>query len=231
MRRFLLIFSICFNLLLAGAFLFLVQRMGGWQYAFYRLRHDESGLYANRKSLFQQFPDKPGAIVMLGDSQIEQCEWGELLNDSLPVLNRGISGDHVDGVWNRLDDVLRNRPSKVFVCVGINDLLFKKPPESIEARYREIVGKIRAQTPDAQLVLISVLPLNNDIKKFGLQNADIQAFNQRIAKIARDYALPYLDLSNQLSDANGNLRSACTTDGIHLNGQGYLVWKKAMEKL
>lgn len=230
MRRFIFLSSIFLNVLLAGSLWYLVDHLGGFQYAWSRLRHDESALYRSRSSLFRQLPEQRGAVVMLGDSQIEQCEWQELLGDSLPVLNRGITGDHAASVLARVDDVLRNRPARVYLCVGVNDLLFGKTPEGIAPVYREIVAKIRSGAPDTRLTLISVLPINNTIKKIGIQNADIQALNVQIQEIARQYTLPYLDLYNQLTDAQGNLIGACTDDGLHLNGQGYLVWKKAMDK-
>ena len=52
--------------------------------------------------------------------------------------------------------------------------------------------------------------------------------NTEIARIAKDYALPYLDIYAELTDAGGNLSPRFTDDGIHLNGMGYQVWKNAI---
>jgi len=231
MRRWATGLSVLLNLLLIGSALILLQYLGGFRYLTYRLSHPESGLYAQRKSLFALLPDRPGALVMLGDSQIEQCEWRELLGDSLPVLNRGITGDGIKGVKDRLDDVLRNRPRLVMLCVGINDLLFKKDIKDIVTDYEAVVHRLRQAQPAPQVLLCSVLPVNNQLRNSGIETASIQRLNAEIKRIATQFALPYLDLFHELSDAEGNLLPACTTDGIHLNGQGYLVWKKQVDKI
>lgn len=229
MKR-LLIFSLLLNLLFLGAFAFGLRRLGGWKYTLHRLRHSEAGPYAHRKSLFAQLPERAGAIVLFGDSQIEQCEWRELLGDTLPVLNRGIVGDGVDGLLARLDaDVLRHRPAKVFVCAGANDLLFGRSAAEIEGRYRELAQKIRRAAPQAKLILTSVLPVNNTVKNTGLENVAVRALNEKIRRIAGETDASYLDLYTQLTDAEGNLAAKFTEDGLHLNGAGYLVWKKTLE--
>ena len=106
MKR-LLIFSLLVNLILVAGLAYMTHRLGGWKYAIYRLRNSEAGVYTHRKSLFNLLPVHPGAVVMLGDSETSLCEWQELLGDSTTVLNRGISGDYMDGIRGRLDEVLR----------------------------------------------------------------------------------------------------------------------------
>ena len=228
MKRFLL-FSLLLNVLLIAGVSYAVNRIGGWKYALNRLRHSESGLYSHRKSLFERMPDRPGAVVFLGDSQMEQGEWQEIFSPIPNVLNRGISGDNVNGVWERLNEVMRHKPQKVFLLVGVNDLFRDKAPAEIETRYREIVQRIRREQPDGQLVLMSVLPVNKEIRSLSADNTDVQALNGRIAQIAKEFALPYVDLYGQLTDATGNLSVQFTSDGIHLNGLGYMVMKKQLE--
>lgn len=229
MKR-LLVFSLLFNILLASGICYMVHRLGGWRYSLYRLRSGEAGLYTHRKTLFEQLPERHGTIVMLGDSQTALCEWQELLGDSVTVLNRGISGDYVDGVWRRLDEVLRHKPLKIFLLIGVNDLFFGNSQEAVEARYRDIVQKIRRESPDSELILQSVLPVNGKVRSLPASNSEIQALNARIAQIAKDYALPYVDLYDQLTDVSGNLSVRFSDDGIHLNGTGYLVWKNQIKQ-
>lgn len=225
----LLALSLLVNLILILGISVAVNRVGGLQYTIYRFRHGESGMYSHRKSLFERMPDQPGATIFLGDSEIEQGEWQEMFADRPHVLNRGISGDNAEGVWKRLDEVMRHKPQKVFLEIGINDLFYHEPPADIEKRYRDIVQKIRREQPGGQLCLLSILPVNTDIRSLKTDNASIQAFNARIAQIAKEFALPYLDLYNQLTDASGMLSAQFTEDGIHLNGLGYSVWKKQLE--
>ena len=225
-----LIFSLLVNSVFAGVLGYMVLRLGGLKYVFYRLNHDETGLYMHRASLFTKLPDAKNAVIFLGDSQIEQCEWAELTGiTKVPVLNRGITGDQVEGVRRRLPEISRHQPSKIFLCVGINDLLFDRTYQEIDESYRSLVREIRAENISANLFIVSILPVNSKMKRIGIDNGDVTEVNNRLRQIARNYAVPFIDVYNPLLDASGNLSELFTSDGIHLNGDGYLMWKKVME--
>lgn len=218
-------FLLVFALMLA-AMLFVLQRLGGWRYALLKLQTDTAGLYHHRAQHFERLPDRRGAVVFLGDSQTAQAEWHEMFRSEQAILNRGISGDYVAGTLERLPEVLRHQPTKIFLLIGVNDLIFGSEVADIERVYRDIVQKIRAESPDTELYLQSILPVNNEIRRSGTNNEKITALNARIAEVARDYALPYIDLNTLLQDADGNLAAKFSEDGLHLNGLGYAVWVK-----
>ncbi|HND87124.1 MAG TPA: GDSL-type esterase/lipase family protein [Saprospiraceae bacterium] len=229
MKR-LLFLSILLNVLLLAGMVFSLQRLGGWKYMLTRLGNPMIGQYHHRQELFERLPAQRGAAIMLGDSQIEQCEWGELLSgDSLRVLNRGISGDYVAGVQSRLAEVLRHQPRSIYLLVGVNDLFFQTLPGEVAAQYRELVQRIRRESPNTELVLMTLPPVNNQLRNTRLQNTDIQALNAQIVQIAHDYALRCLDLYPLLTNASGNLSARFSEDGVHLNGAGYAVIKSAMD--
>ncbi|NEO34771.1 MAG: hypothetical protein F6K36_31190, partial [Symploca sp. SIO3C6] len=62
-----------------------------------------------------------------------------------------------------------------------------------------------------------------------LPNQQIQNLNQQLAIIADEEGVDYLDLVSIFSDAEGNLRTDFTTDGLHLNDDGYRVWASALQ--
>jgi lysophospholipase L1-like esterase len=221
--------SLLLNLALIAILAFAIMRLGGFNYAWFRIRNGEEAMYFHRKNQFEILPEKQNAIVFLGDSQTEKCEWKELLGDTLPVLNRGISGDHVQGIKERLGAVLKQKPIKIFLCIGVNDLLFGKSVEEISMTYREIVAEIRKETPFAQLFLQSVLPINTKIQWLGIDNESVKKLNQQIEAIAKEYALPYIDLTPELINVQGDLSEKYTQDGVHLNGLGYKIWKKKVQ--
>ncbi len=223
--------SLIVNLLFASAMGFALYRLGGWRYAMLRLQHQTAGVYAHRAQHFERLDEKPGCIIFLGDSQTQQAEWHELFGDQPVVLNRGISGDNTEGVLERLPEVIRHKPLKIFLLIGVNDLVFGNKMADIEMVYRAIVQKIRTESPDSELYLQSVLPVNNDIRKSGTTNKRVLELNTRIIQIAHDFALPYLDIAIPLKDADGNLAEKFTEDGLHLNGIGYGVWKHEIQKM
>jgi len=217
--------------LLLGAAGFAIYRLGGWNYTLHRLQHPNTGIYQHRTQHFERLNEQPGAVIFLGDSQTAQAEWHELFGDNPPVLNRGVSGDFTEGVLRRLPEVLRHKPLKIFLLVGTNDLIQGTELSKIEDTYRLIVQQIRMESPDTELFLQSLLPVNNKIRRSGTHNENVMALNARIAQIARLYAIPYLDIAEALKDADGNLAAKFTEDGLHLNGLGYAVWKQELKKL
>lgn len=208
-----------------------IYRLGGWNYTLHRLQHPNAGVYQHRIQHFERLDERPGAIVFVGDSQIAQAEWHELFGDSPAVLNRGVSGDFTEGVLGRLPEVLRHKPLKIFLLVGVNDLIHGTDLSKTEHTFRRIVQKIRTESPDTELFLQSVLPVNNKIRRSGTHQEQVLTLNARIEQIAREYALPYLDIAEGLKDADGNLAAKFTEDGLHLNGLGYAVWKQKLKPL
>ncbi|HEV8515230.1 MAG TPA: hypothetical protein VGQ59_18235, partial [Cyclobacteriaceae bacterium] len=63
-----------------------------------------------------------------------------------------------------------------------------------------------------------------------LQINDIIILNNGLTSICSKYHLVYVNLFDLLKTKENKLDTAYTFDGIHLNGKGYLIWKKAIEK-
>jgi lysophospholipase L1-like esterase len=128
-----------------------------------------------------------------------------------------------------LPEIKRHQASNIFLCVGINNLLLDQSYTDIELKYRDLIKDLRADNRPLQLYIMSVLPVNNQLKSIGVDNAEIIEVNNRLQQVARNFAVPYIDLAAQLTDAAGNLDRRYTSDGIHLNADGYLVWKKIID--
>ena len=224
----LLLASLLLNAVLIGAMLFALQRYGGWQNLWSKINNRGiEKTYQHRKNLFDMLPPKAGSIVFLGNSITAQNEWAEMFNNP-NILNRGIPGDHCDGIRARLDVVLENQPSKIFLMAGVNDLAFY-PPSIVLPKYERLVEAILTKSPQTALYLQSVLPVNNIVSPTPVDNDDIRSLNEGIQQLAVAKGLVFIDLHPQLADADGNLDAAYTQDGIHLNGAAYLKWKEVLQ--
>ena len=62
---------------------------------------------------------------MLGNSLTERGFWSEYFQTER-VLNRGIGGDCISGMINRVQPIVDGRPKAIFIMGGANDLLFSK---------------------------------------------------------------------------------------------------------
>ena len=124
-----------------------------------------STFYYQRATLFEALPVTSSDIIFLGNSITNGAEWAELFNDK-HVKKRGISGDICMGVYDRLDAVLKGKPAKIFLLIGINDASRGAPADTIVSRIGMIVGKIKEDSPKTKLYLQSVLPVTDHYNMF-----------------------------------------------------------------
>lgn len=229
MNKKLLILSLALNLMLIIGGLFLVHSLGGWNYMLYKMKNrGATGNYEHQKNLFEVLPKDSATIVFLGNSLTAYGEWAELLENP-NIRNRGIPGDYSSGVLERLPAIIAMQPKQIFLMIGVNDLLFRTPPVILDY-YARIVAQVKKDCPQTELLLQSVLPVNNEVRNTRIQNATIQTLNDGIQKLAQEQQLKYIDLFPSFLDKNGNLDPRYTQDGIHINGEAYLIWKGAIEK-
>ena len=188
--------------------------------------------YDRKVSLFELLPISDGDVVFLGNSITDGGEFQELFGDCR-VKNRGINSDVISGVDRRLNQILRGRPAKIFLLIGINDVSHDLPAEKIADDYRNLVRKIRTESPGTKLYLQSIMPVNNSFgryKRLAGKESVIEEVNTKIMWIASDCGAHYIDLWNVLADADGKLKAEYTNDGLHLTGAGYVAWAEALRQ-
>ena len=121
--------------------------------------------YDQRATLFESLPVTSSDIIFLGNSQTDGCEWAELFGNPR-IKNRGISGDVVMGIFDRIDPVLKGKPAKIFVLTGINDVSHDLTADSVLVLYRTLVNKIKADSPKTKLYIQSLLPVDDEFTRF-----------------------------------------------------------------
>ena len=191
-----------------------------------------SPYYLHMKSMFESLPNTPGEVIFLGNSITDGCNWTELFSD-MRVKNRGISGDVTEGIINRLDEVTESDPSKIFIMIGINDLARGMSKKEIFDNYNIIVDKIIAASPKTQIYIESILPVNNKYGRFEKHYAkadSVVSLNKKLENLAEQKGQTYVDLYSSFINNEEKLKDEFTEDGLHLNGEGYLLWKSLVEK-
>lgn len=178
--------------------------------------------YLDKKSFFQKQTTRAD-IVMVGDSLVDGAEWAELLSNA-SVANRGIAGDNIEGVLNRMDSIHSAGAKKVFVMLGYNDLRKATPVNEVFANYKAVVENILAHGK-ARPYIQSTLFAGHGLVEW---NKNITQLNTLLENYAKEKDLVFIDLNATLA-ANGELDPAFTRDGIHLNGAGYELWGRAIK--
>jgi lysophospholipase L1-like esterase len=214
----------------------LIRKRGGWTYlrswlvARGVLRDEakerlESAHLATRSELHDLLPVGPDDVLFVGDSITEGAPWHELLNDAR-CKNRSLGGDTSAGVLARLAGPLAGQPAKLFLLVGVNDMLKQVPLDQAVATIRAMVEMVRGRSPHTRLYLQGNMPVNPGMLGEG-DNTYMRALGQAAGALAAEYGVTYIDLY-PLFEREGQLDPAYTRDGLHLNGRGYLVWRDAI---
>lgn len=186
-----------------------------------------STFYYQRATLFEELPITSKDIVFLGNSITNGAEWSELFQNK-NVKNRGISGDICMGVYDRLDAILKGKPAKIFLLIGINDVSRGTPADTIVNRIRLIARKIKTDSPKTKLYLQSVLPVTDHYKMFQGHTSRWQVvpeINKGLIRLAAEEGVTYIDLySHFMDEKTGKMNIEYTNDGVHLLGKGYMKW-------
>lgn len=189
--------------------------------------------YWVRMEKFKKEAVVPGKIVLLGNSITEGGKWKQLLKDST-VINRGISGDNTFGVLARMDEIVKLKPSSLFILIGTNDLSKKIPDEAIIENIFTIVSRIKAGSPKTKIFVQSILPVNETVERFPQQfnnGMHINTINDQLARYATRLRYTYVDLYGKFIDSQGKLDAKYTFDGLHLNAAGYQHWVDVLKEL
>ncbi|WP_435412700.1 GDSL-type esterase/lipase family protein [Psychroserpens mesophilus] len=178
--------------------------------------------YDTKLEFFEHMPVKSDEIIFLGDSLTAMSNWNELFEKE-KIKNRGISGDKINGVIHRLDEVVRFMPKKIFLMIGINDLGSKRKVDEIVTDYEYLINLILTKTSKSELYIQSLLPTKNHVTR---QNKDILEINRRLLELSHKYDITFINLFDAFKTDKNELNMNFSYDGLHLNAEGYLIWKK-----
>ena len=190
--------------------------------------HNE--LWGQRASLFEMLGTDSTSIVMLGNSLTHGCEWHELFNNP-KIVNRGINGDIVDGLRERLPAITAGKPAKIFLLCGVNDISHNLSADSIATALGNLMAEIRRQTPETRLYVQSLLPINNSFGRYKAiagKEQVVRDVNALLPAIAEANGATWIDIHALFADTDGNLRADLTNDGLHLLAPGYAIWRDAL---
>lgn len=183
-------------------------------------------------SKFRSEPVQKGRVIFLGNSITEVGNWRQLLGDTT-ILNRGIAGDVTFGILQRLDEITRHQPRRLFLLIGVNDLYKQVPDEVIIENIFTIVHRVKAASPKTEIFVTSILPLNPGFKNFpaGYDKGEhAVAINTQLQKYGERLGYRFLNIHPSFTDEQGRLIEKFSVDGLHLNPAGYEHWAAWLRK-
>ena len=165
--------------------------------------------------------------IFYGSSSIRL--WTKLYEDFevFKPVNLGFGGSTLAAcVWffDRIVAPLRN-PKTLILYAGDNDLGDGRHPEEVLIFFREFVVKLREHFPDIPFYYISIKPSVSRVEiidKIRHTNALIE---EEIATTVKNSY--FVNIYDKMIGKNGMpIATLFEEDGLHLNRDGYLVWRE-----
>lgn len=167
-------------------------------------------------------PVKTFTILALGDSLTEglgvkeEHNYPSILEKNLPnnirVINAGLSGETSNGLKNRLNWVLKQKPDLTILNIGANDAMRGLPLELTKNNIDEIITIIKKA--DSDVILAGMQIYNNLGKEYVVGFGGIYP---ELAKKHNTLLIPFfLDSVAGIPNLNQN-------DMLHPNHEGYKV--------
>jgi len=179
--------------------------------------------YLEKASLYETDSRQDYDVVFIGDSLTDGADWQSFFKN-YSVANRGINGDTSRGILKRIDNLTQTGAAHVFIMVGVNDINQGIELSEVIENYQAIVGQLLGT--NTEVYVQSTLLTQNEAT-----NALILSLNSSLKDFAASTThVTFIDLNTKLAK-NGKLNKQYTFDGIHLNGEGYRVWRSSIEPI
>jgi lysophospholipase L1-like esterase len=148
--------------------------------------------------------------------------WGaDTIQNILWRLNNG----ELDGV----------NPKVMVLLAGTNNVGRTMPPGGDDAKVADItkglaavVNTMRLKAPNASLILMAILPRNDNIAVM----QTINKINANLEKLADGRKVRYLNINDRLADKDGKLfPGMMDPDALHPAIKGYQIWADALKPI
>lgn len=157
--------------------------------------------------------------VMLGDSLTERGLWSELLPGA-QVANRGLGSVTVSMIIDQLDRIPSSAKA-AFVLAGVNDVSKGRSAEQIAEDYGTLIGKLKARG-------LAVHVVSTLLTSTPAWNRQIERLNREISAVCDNAACTFIDINSAIGE-NGAIKPELTSDGTHITGAGYRIWRDAVK--
>ena len=171
-----------------------------------------------------------GAVLFVGSSSIRLWDGLEEQFEDARVLKRGFGGSRLTDCVKHLDRLVVNyRPRLVLLYAGDNDLAEGGSPEDVLARVRAFAEGVHGRLPETRIMFISIKP--SPARRALLYKA--RAANDLVRAYADGHPLvDYVDVFTPMLASDGSPRAELfRKDELHLNDQGYALWRKIIRPL
>ncbi len=174
----------------------------------YRQTLEEDGVW-------EQFKD----YVFLGDSRVVGYDvFGYLPSERVLA----VAGDTILAISDNMDRVRELDPRYIFISYGINDVgigFWQNGEEYVDA-FREKIGELQKEFPDAQIFVNSIIPATEEAVAGMPVWGKTPEFSEAVRSMCLEDGIPFID-NGPLIEEHSDLYAG---DGVHLQTEFYSYW-------
>ena len=180
-------------------------------------------LAAKQQELAIPWLDKRPLILMAGDSEIELGHWYDLFDGSRAVRNCGLSRAKISDVTALVSAMSDAKPQAVVIMCGINNLGAGIRVDSCLRDYDALLTIVRSHLRPEVVIVLAVMPVRETVMDRASQrlNQTVNQFNLMLEKCCKNHGVQFANVNAAIQDDAGGLAAELTTDGLHLNAEGY----------
>ena len=168
------------------------------------------------------------SIVFTGSSSIRI--WKTLASDfpDFPVCNTGFGGSTLPELITYLPELVYNHnPNGLVIYCGENDIsLFYSTIDDIVHQFERLADSLNLHLPKIPIWFISVKPSLLSRQYLEKQNCINQRIKARIDSFP-DHRWHFINIQTAMLSPEGEPNPTLfLKDGLHMNAQGYQIWRK-----
>lgn len=170
---------------------------------------------------------KPNQTVFFGDSLIQGYNLARYFPNET-FYNCGVNGATTSLLLYLHDYAIKPyHPSRVVLLIGTNDISSTHKYELLDVVYNvyKLIEIMNVRYNIKDIVLVSPLPIDEQLQSTEYKsNQKLNFLRKEYAKLAKEFDnVRFVDVFPYFMDDHQQLKNELTTDGLHLNDQGYDV--------
>ena len=172
--------------------------------------------------------------LFVGDTYIDKLDFSSLDYHYVKSFDNDLTTEKL--LDNMREKIYVFNPSDIFIQVGINDLKDDVSIDDIISNYSEIIDKIKDNRPYANINIMALYYLNDDVDDYdsevygdNVDNDKIKKLNNRLNKMSVEKKVKFIEI-NDLFNTSDKLNSQYTDDGIYLNKDGNKLFIKRIKE-
>jgi hypothetical protein len=183
----------------------------------------ELTISAKKQEFNQRWMDARPLNLIVGDSHIEIGDWYSLFFGAFSIRNCGVSRAKINDLAKLVSSIGDRQPSRVILMCGVNNLGAEEPIDSCIKDYEQLIAACQTQFHPQIIVVLSVMPVRESRfhPSHHRLNRQILQFNRELRQMCRRQQVVFIDTDPAVTDDQGGLSADLTTDGLHLNHEGY----------